>query len=329
MDNRTEHGKQKPILFTGITPTGTLTIGHYLGVIKHLLAMQSEYQIFLMIADLHALTSSKQQVDYKKNSRELAALIYACGVQQQNCHIFIQSQVKEHVELSYLLASYCSVGKLTNMIQYKEKSLEKKGAVASLLYYPILMAADILLYSADLVIVGKDQKQHLELTTYIANKFNASHKNILKVPKFSIASSGSKIMSLRDPIRKMSKSNDDHLAILDDQRTVERKIMKAETDSEERIYYDIASKPGISNLLTIYSCFADLSTVQVEEKFKNASYADLKKALVEVVNCSLSEIQANFQLYHGNIDRDLSASSLYLSALARDRMQKIKEEINL
>lgn len=326
----TSHSKQKPILFTGITPTGTLTIGHYLGVIRHLISMQESYQIFLMIADLHALTTtSSQEIDFKAKAHELAALVYACGLQKENCYVFVQSEVKEHVELSYLLSSYCTVSRLTNMIQYKEKSLEKKSASVSLLYYPVLMAADILLYDAELVMVGKDQKQHLELTTYLANKFNATNNKVLKIPNFSIANFGSKIMALKNPTKKMSKSGNDYLAILDDRDSVKKKIMRAETDSEEKVYYDLVNKPGISNLLTIYACFENLQVSEVDKLFTKASYAQLKEAVAEVVSTKLSEIQSAYQLHRRDIASLVAANNLKIRKIAALRIQEIKKQVGI
>jgi tryptophanyl-tRNA synthetase len=325
-----ENKKKKPILFTGITPTGTLTIGHYLGVVRHLVRLQEEYQIFFMIADLHALTTiSERRLDYKERTQEIASLLYACGLREENCRIFVQSEIKEHVELSYLLSSYCAVGKLKNMIQYKEKSLEGENTSVSLLYYPILMAADILLYDADLVIVGKDQKQHLELTKYLVNKFNFENNRVLKIPEFSISSFGSKIMGFKNPLKKMSKSGDDYVAILDDLFSVRKKIMRAETDSEEKIYYDPKNKPGISNLLTIYSCFSNMQIDEVEKLFANHTYKSLKESLINLVGSKLSKIQDMFGMYKISIDNLIRENNDSVRKLAILNIERIKKEIKL
>jgi tryptophanyl-tRNA synthetase len=322
--------KKKPILFTGITPTGTLTIGHYLGVVRHLVQLQKKYQIFFMIADLHALTTiSDKGLNYKERTQEIASLLYACGLKEENCKIFVQSEIKEHVELSYFLSSYCAVGKLKNMIQYKEKSLEGKNTSASLLYYPILMAADILLYNADLVIVGKDQKQHLELTKYLINKFNFKNNGIFKIPEFLIPSLGSKVMGLKNPLKKMSKSENDYIAILDDSFSVRKKIMRAETDSEEKIYYDPKNKPGISNLLTVYSCFNNIQIDEAEKFFTNCTYKNLKESLIDLINGKLSKIQDKFEIYKINIDNLIKKNNNKIRKLAILNIKRIKKEIKL
>ncbi|CAG8801712.1 31876_t:CDS:1, partial [Racocetra persica] len=206
----------QPRFFTGIQASGTLTLGHYLGVIRHILEIQEEYEIIIMICDLHALTIPKPNFNYREIGHEIASLLYACDLKEENCKIFIQSEIKEHVELAYLLSPHITVSALSNMIQYKEKKKEKESGNLALLSYPVLMAADIFLYDADLVIVGQDQTQHLELATNIAQKFNNFYnKNLLKIPQFTIPHLGAKIMGLKNPQKKMSKSENDFLALLD------------------------------------------------------------------------------------------------------------------
>ncbi|CAG8832685.1 19566_t:CDS:1, partial [Racocetra persica] len=229
--------------------------------------IQDRYEVIIMIADLHALTLPQKGIDYQKNSQEIAALLYACGLKEENCKIFIQSQIKEHLELSFLLSPHVTVGILSNMIQYKEKKRSQETGNLSLLAYPVLMAADIFLYDVDLVIVGQDQTQHLELTTNIAQKFNNFYgKKLLKVPHFTIPSLGAKIMGLNHPNRKMSKSENDYLALRDEPQTIKKKIAKAVTDSENKIYFDPQKKPGISNLLTIYALLTGCQITEAEEK---------------------------------------------------------------
>ncbi|WNE41547.1 MAG: Tryptophan--tRNA ligase [Mycoplasmataceae bacterium] len=320
----------KPILFTGITSTGTLTLGHYFGVIQHLIKLQDDYQIFLMVADLHALTTiSDKRVNYKEKTKEIASLLYSCGLKEENCKVFVQSQIKEHLELSYFLSSYCSVGRLNNMIQYKEKSKEKQSPGFSLLSYPILMASDILLYDADLVIVGKDQKQHLEFTEYLANKFNFDNDNCLKIPNFSIPNLGSKIMGLKNPLKKMSKSGNDYISLLDLEDYVNNKIMKAETDSEAKIYFDPVNKPGISNLLVIYSLLKNLKIEESEKLFSNSNYSDFKNSVSKCINEALKSIQSGYIFYHNNIDNILEKNNLEVRKIAEKKINKIKEKINL
>lgn len=235
----------KPRLFTGIQASGTLTLGNYCGVIQPILELQKDYEVIIMIADLHALTVPKQDFDYSQKSREIATLLYACGL-DRNCKIFIQSQVKEHLELFYLLSPHVTVGKMGDMIQFKDK-MEKKGTGnLALLSYPVLMAADIFLYTEqeknDLVIVGQDQKQHTELASKLARKFNNfCGREILKIPTFEIPKLGGKIMGLKNPEKKMSKSENDYIGLLDAPKVVEEKFKKAKTDSDKSntICYDL------------------------------------------------------------------------------------------
>ena len=237
----------KPRFFTGIQPTGTLTLGHYLGIIHHALLLQEEYEIIIMIADLHALTTPNQRINYQEKAREIASLLYACGLKEENCKIFIQSQIKEHLELAWFLSSHVAVNELKNKSQYKNKIKEKNQKTGSLtlLSYPVLQAADIFLYieqeENDLVIVGQDQQQHCELATTLARKFNNFYQaKLLKVPQFNIPELGSKIMGLRNPEKKMSKSENDYIALLDNPEVVKKKIKRAkmDSDSENKIHYN-------------------------------------------------------------------------------------------
>lgn len=325
-----EFKENKPTIFTGITPTGGLTIGHYLGVIRNLINLQKNYNIVLMIADLHALTTiCEKKNDYAKISRDMAATLYACGLKEENCKIFIQSEISAHLELSYFLSSYSSIGKLSNMIQYKEKLKNKEISSFPLLYYPILMASDMLLYDADLVIVGEDQKQHLEFAKYLANKFNSHNGNVLKTPKFFIAKSGSKIMDLQDPSKKMSKSCKTSIFILDDEETIKKKIMRSKTDSEGKVFFDKEKKPGISNLLTIYSCFSDQETYSLEKYFSDKSYSFFKEELVKEVNSKFSLLNKKRKKILKSIDFTLSENCKYLKKIASAKVNLIKENIFL
>ena len=253
-ERKVENLITKPRFFTGIQATGTLTLGNYCGLIQDILKIQDNYEVIIMIADLHSLTIPKPNFNYREKCYEIASLLYACGLKEENCKIFVQSQIKEHVELAFFLSSHITVGRLGNMIEYKEKKKNEETGNLALLSYPVLMAADIFLYDADLVIVGQDQKQHLELTSNIAQKFNNFYeKKLLKTPEFSIPNLGAKIMGLQNPRKKMSKSEQDCIFLLDKPETIKKKIETAITDSENKIYYDPEKKPGISNLLTIYA----------------------------------------------------------------------------
>src|SRR3954469_19878612 len=261
----------KPRFFTGIKTTGTLTLGHYLGVIHHALLLQEKYEVIIMIADLHALTIPNSQINHQAKAREIAALLYACGLKEENCKIFIQSHIKEHLELAWLLAPLVTVSELNSMIQYKEKKKNEETGNLALLAYPVLMAADILLYienaqkEVDLVIVGQDQQQHCELVNTVRRKFNNFYQTkILKLPRFNIPELGSKIMGLQNPEKKMSKSESDYIALLDKPEIIQKKIQQAQTDSENQIYYDPKKKPGISNLLIIYALLKNLTPLTAE-----------------------------------------------------------------
>lgn len=318
---------QKPRFFTGIQASGTLTLGNYCGLIHHILKIQEKYEVIIMIADLHALTVPKKEFNYRQKCYEMAALLYACGL-NENCKIFIQSEVKEHLELFYLLSPYITVGRLGDMIQFKEK--EGTGNLA-LLSYPVLMAADIFLYDADLVIVGQDQKQHLELAADIAQKFNNFYedKKLLKVPVFDIPNFGAKIMGLKKPENKMSKSGNDYVGLLDAPELVEKKISQAETDSENKIYYDPSKKPGISNLLTIYALLNGKGIKEVEEELKSTNYHQFKIKLSHLLNEKLAVIQKKYNDYLSHIKRMVEKNNTYLKDLAERKIKIIKKELRI
>ncbi|MCE8162752.1 MAG: tryptophan--tRNA ligase [Candidatus Moeniiplasma glomeromycotorum] len=322
-----------PRFFTGIQPTGTLTLGNYCGLIHHILSIQKDYEIIIAIVDLHALTVPKKEFDYAQKSREMAALLYACGL-NQNCKIFIQSQVKEHLELTWLLAPFVTISELNNMIQYKEKKKEQETGNLALLAYPVLMAADIFLYSADLIIVGQDQQQHTELAQHIAQKFNNFYeKKILKVPKFEIPSLGAKIKGLKNPAKKMSKSESDYISLLDTPEIIEKKIKTAQTDSEDEIVYQPEQKPGVSNLLTIYSLLKNqtIETTVKELSFCAPSqrYSQFKSKLIDLLNQKLALIQQKYRQILPNIEKKLNENSTYLQSLAEQKMKEIKKELKL
>lgn len=323
----------KPRFFTGLQPTGTLTLGNYLGVIKHILDLQEKdtHEIIIMIADLHALTIPNRTLDYQKNCCEMAALLYACGLQTEKCKVFIQSEVKEHLELSYLLSPHVTVGKLGDMIQFKDK-MEKEGTGnLALLSYPVLMAADIFLYDADLVIVGQDQKQHTELATKLADKFNNfCGQKTLKIPTFEIPKQGGKIMGLKNPTKKMSKSENDYIGLLDEPKEIEEKIIKRTlTDSEEGISYDPEKRPGISNLLTIYALLNNQKIEKVKEELKRLNHYQFKLRLIDLLNKKLVPIQKSYQEYLPKISEILKKNNKYLKILAEKKITIIKKELKL
>jgi len=280
-------------VLSGIQPTGELHIGNYLGMIKQSLELQEKAECLFPIVDLHAITIPYQPENFQKTILETAISYLAVGFDPEKSVLFVQSQVKEHTELCWLLSTVCPVGDLLRMTQYKEKAKQFKKAVnAGLLNYPILQAADILLYQADSVPVGKDQLQHVELARTIARKFNQRFGKTFIEPKAQIPKIGAKIMALNNPKQKMSKSlgPQSYLSLFDEPEEIKKKIMAAVTDPGKVIKYDPKKKPGISNLLTIYSLFSGKSIKELEKKFKSSGYEKFKKSLAELLINSLEPL---------------------------------------
>ena len=272
-------------ILSGIAPTGSVHLGSYLGAISQWKKLQETNECLFFVADLHALTIPQDPKDFPKQVINAAVELIACGLDPEKCIIFIQSEVKEHTELCWLLNTITPLGELERMTQYKDKSKQFKDNVnAGLLDYPVLQAADILLYQTDSVPVGQDQKQHLELTKNLAKKFNQKYGKTFKVPEPLILEFGAKIMSLQNPQKKMSKSQPETcLFIFDEPEIIKKKIMSAVTDTGKAIKYDPDKKPGISNLLAIYSLISQKSISELEKKFKNKGYGDFKKSLAELL----------------------------------------------
>jgi tryptophanyl-tRNA synthetase len=273
-------------VFSGIRPTGELHIGNYLGTIKQWTELQKVHDCVFCIVDLHAITTPYRPEDLQKNILELTIAYLAAGIDPEKCILFIQSQVKEHAELAWLLGTITPLGELKRMTQFKEKSKKHPKYVnAGLLNYPLLMAADILLYKTDLVPVGIDQEQHVELTREIARKFNKTFGEVFKIPEVLLPKVGQKIMSLQNPKKKMSKTDDPsgYLGLFDEPEEIKKKIMSAVTDLGRIIKYDPIKKPGISNLLTIYSLFSGKRIKELEKNFKGADYEEFKKVLSQLL----------------------------------------------
>lgn len=277
-------------IFSGIRPTGELHIGNYLGAVKQWLALQQDAESIFCVVDWHAITTPYQPENLQRNIYELAVAYLSIGLDPAKCVFFVQSQVKEHTELAWLLGTITPLGELQRMTQFKEKSKKHKEYInAGLLNYPILMASDILLYQTDAVPVGKDQEQHVELARSLAKKFNQKFGKTFKEPEALIAESGAKIMSLQNPQKKMSKTDNLQgcIDLFDSPEIIEKKIMSAVTDPGKTIKYNLAEKPGISNLLTIYSLFSGKSIKESEKRFKNKGYSDFKKSLAKLLIDSL------------------------------------------
>ena len=277
-------------VFSGIQPTGTIHIGNYLGAIKQWIELQEKNECVFCIVDLHALTVPYDPKKLQELILEKAIAYLAAGVNPEKSIIFVQSQVREHAELTWLLNTVTPLGELGRMTQYKEKSKKFKSNLnAGLLDYPVLMAADILLYQTDLVPVGEDQAQHVELTRTIARKFNQRFGETFNIPEVKLPKMGARIMSLINPAKKMSKSDpwESYIGLFDEADEIKQKIMRSVTDTGKIIKYNPEKKAGISNLLTIYSLFSGKTIKELERKFKTKGYADFKKSLTEVLVNSL------------------------------------------
>ena len=277
-------------VFSGIQPTGAIHIGNYLGAIKQWIEFQEKNECVFCIVDLHALTVPYDPKKLESSILEKAIVYLAAGVDPGKSIIFIQSQVKEHTELTWLLNTVTPVGELTRMTQFKEKSKKfRQNINAGLLNYPILMAADILLYQTDIVPVGEDQQQHVELTRTIARKFNQKFGEVFRVPEAKVPKTGAKIMNLQNPAKKMSKTDgpDTYIGLFDEPEEIKSKIMKSVTDTGKIVKYNPEKKAGISNLLTVYSLFSGKTIKELERKFKGKGYADFKKSLAELLINSL------------------------------------------
>lgn len=295
----------KKIVFSGVQPSGNLTIGNYIGAIKNFVDLQDECDCFYCIVDLHAITVPQVPKDLRRRTLEVLSLYMACGIDPEKSALFIQSHVPAHAELAWVLNTISYMGQLNRMTQYKEKSRKSEENLnAGLFTYPVLMASDILLYQADYVPVGEDQKQHLELTRDLAERFNSRYSDTFVVPEPLIKDFGAKIMSLQEPTSKMSKSDSDenaYILILDDKDAINRKIKRAVTDSEGIVAYR-DEQPGLKNLLEIYSTFSKENVTDIVKKYEGKGYGQFKSDLAEVVIEGLSPIQERYEELMKNKD---------------------------
>jgi tryptophanyl-tRNA synthetase len=284
-------------IFSGIQPSGVVTLGNYLGAMKQFVELQEENNCFFCIVDQHAITVPQDRLELRKNIRTLAALYLAVGIDPEKVTLFIQSEVPAHAQAGWMMQCVSSIGELERMTQYKDKSQKHESVPAGLLTYPPLMAADILLYSTQVVPVGDDQKQHIELTRDLAERFNKRYNDILTVPEIFISKFGARIMSLTEPTKKMSKSDPNPksmINLLDDPKQIEKKIKSAVTDSDGIVKYDKENKAGISNLLTIYSSFSGKSIEELEAMYEGKGYGEFKTDVAHAVVEGLRPIQERF-----------------------------------
>jgi tryptophanyl-tRNA synthetase len=320
-------------IFSGAQPTGGFHLGNYLGALKNWVELQHEYESFFCVVNLHAITIPKDPKDLAAKTREVARLYLAAGIDPQVSTIFIQSDVPEHAELAWILNCMTRISELDRMTQFKEKGrTQRENVNVGLFDYPVLMAADILLYRTDLVPVGEDQKQHLELTRDVAMRFNRDYGETLRVPEAFIPKVGARIMSLSDPLKKMAKSDENpngSIALLDDADTIRRKFRRAVTDSGTEIRFD-DSKPALTNLLTIYRLLTQQSPAEIEEHFAGQGYAQLKGELADLVVEFLQPFQERARdISNEELDRILETGRERASLIARATMQEIKTRMGL
>ncbi len=319
-------------MLTGLQPTGVITLGNYIGAIKEMVKRQNEYESFIFVADLHAITVPNMDLNLKEKTRSLIALYLACGIDPNKNTIFVQSENEYHTNLSWILECNSYFGELSRMHQFKEKSKKNENFTAGLFTYPVLMAADILLYDTDVVPVGVDQKQHVELARDIAIRFNNKYGETFIVPEPVMSGAGAKIMDLIDPTKKMSKSSENQngvIRLLDDLDVIRKKIMRATTDSEMNVKYDPENKPGISNLITIYASILNKTIEEVEEEFMDSNYGTFKKAVADVVVEEISRIQNKYNEYINSdvIDKILEEGKQRSRILAKAKYEAVKNKV--
>lgn len=322
-------------IVTGLKPSGDLTLGNYIGVIKSLVDLQDEYEIFIFIADLHAITVRQDRLELRRRIKEFSAIYVACGLDPDKIKIYIQSEIKSHAQLGWILLCNTYIGELNRMTQFKDKAQTEgtDGLSGGFYTYPSLMAADILLYDADVVFVGNDQFQHLELTRDLATRFNNEYSETFKVPEPMANKTLSRVMDLQNPTKKMSKSASDKGCILlnEDLNIIKKKIKSAVTDSDTKIYYDKEAKPGVSNLLELHSLFSKQTIEESEKYFSDKSYKELKEELAELVTEEIGQIQARYKdlMSSGKIDEILDQGYEYCNKIAQRKIEKVEHKVGL
>lgn len=325
--------EKKKVIFSGIQPTGVITLGNYLGAIKNWTKLQDDYNCLFCVVDMHSLTVRQDPILLRKRARDLLTLYIAAGLDPEKNIMYYQSHVSGHAELSWILSCFTYMGELNRMTQFKEKSAKHNTNINSGLFtYPVLMAADILLYQTDLVPVGHDQKQHLEITREIATRFNNIYGDVFTVPEPYIGKVGAKIMSLQEPTKKMSKSDPNpngYISILDDLAVVKNKIKRAVTDSDREVTYS-KDKPGVKNLIDIYSSITGESIESCKKEFEGKGYGDLKQTVGEVVVEELRPIQERFkelQKDKAYIDSIIKKNGETANYLANKTLRKVQKKV--
>ena len=322
-------------MLSGIKPTGQLTLGNYIGALRNFVAYQDDYEMIVFIANLHCITEYQDPADLRKNLTDAVALYLACGLDPEKSTIFLQTDVHAHAELGYIMACNTYLGELNRMTQFKDRmSKGEKNMTAGLYSYPCLMAADILLYDANYVPVGEDQKQHVELTRDLAQRFNNKYGDTFVVPEPLIAKVGARIMSLSDPSKKMSKSDETNkgcIYLLDDLKSARKKIMSAVTDSIGVIQLDKENQPGLYNLIEIASSLSSRSMEDIVEEFKDQGYGKLKGYVADVVCETLEKIQTRYQqiIDSKQLETILNEGAKKASLIADAKLEEVKRKIGL
>ena len=321
-------------VFSGVQPTGNIHLGNYLGALKQFVELQDDHECLYCIVDEHAITVPQDPKALREHILDVAALYLAVGVDPKKSIVFVQSDVSGHAELGWILCCNSSTGELSRMTQFKDKSKNKESAPTGLFTYPVLMAADILLYDTDVVPVGNDQKQHIELCRDLAIRINNKYKKTFVVPEGRFMKAGARVMALDDPTKKMSKSAENvhsRISLLDEPSKIKKSIMKATTDSEGIVKFDIENKPGISNLLSIYSALSGKSIEELEAMYEGKGYGDFKKDLVEVTVEALAPIKARYEeIRHSEeLIEILKDGAARADAIAKNTMARVKDNFGL
>ncbi|OKL35885.1 tryptophan--tRNA ligase [Domibacillus mangrovi] len=321
-------------IFSGIQPSGMITLGNYIGALKQFVELQDDYNCYFCIVDEHAITVQQDRLELRKNIRSLAALYVAVGLDPAKATLFIQSEVPAHAQAGWMLQCVAYIGELERMTQFKDKSAGKEAVSAGLLTYPPLMAADILLYNTDIVPVGEDQKQHLELTRDLAERFNKKYNDIFTIPEVRIPKEGARIMSLQEPTKKMSKSDPNQKAfitLLDDPKQIEKKVKSAVTDSDGIVKYDKENKPGVSNLLSICAAFEGVPVAEVEKRFDGKGYGHFKQEVADIIIRNLAPIQSRYHelINSDELDRILDEGAEKARRTAGKTLKKMENAMGL
>ena len=330
-------------LLSGIQPSNKLTLGNYFGAIKSYVDFQNDFDSYIFVANLHVITNPK--IDFKsiiENTKTVVCMYSACGLDLKKNHVFIQSDVAAHPQLEHILMCNSTIGELNRMTQFKDKSKKFTNAngtdtiPAGLFTYPVLMAADILLYDPEFVPVGSDQKQHMELTQNLAVRMNKKYGEMFTIPKPYIPKVGARIMDLQDPNIKMSKSTANQkgvIYLLDEPEVARKKIMSAKTDSLNQVKFDVKNQPGVSNLIGIYSALTNLPVMEIEKKYKNKNYGDFKKDLADKLVIFLIKIQKNYHDVYKDYEKKivpiLKANAKYLNKIANKKLDLVYKKVGL